>query len=622
MSDYDVCDLPGIVARWHHDPANLVQILRNVQESCGTIPSDTLDRLAKLLDVPRVRIESTASFYAFFHAESHGAYEILFSDNVIDRMAGKEALKQYFCERLWLEPRKLSEDGLVYVDDTADIGLADQAPAMLVNGVAIPLLDKARLDLVAELIRAQKPLAEWPSMLFEIPDNIRKPGPLTGEAFAPGAALKAALSRGAEATLAEIDAANLRGRGGAGFKTATKWASCCKAEGEAQEHAGPSQVLPGPLGGEPSVARFSGGAHYVVCNADEGEPGTFKDRVLLNRHADLVFEGMTVCARVIGARQGLLYLRGEYKNLHEKLKSVLARRREAGLLGQNILGEAGFDFDIEIHLGAGAYICGEESALIESLEGKPGKPRNRPPFPDRCGYRNQPTVVNNVETFACAAKIAERGGAWFAALGTPQSAGTKLISISGDCRRPGVYEVPFGVTVRQVLIDCGAEDAHAVQVSGPSGTCISFREFDRRIAFEDLATAGAFMVFSRERDMFEVARNFTHFFAHESCGFCTPCRVGTSLLRNTMDKLAAGKGSAYDMNEMKHIMHILRGTAHCGLGHTAANPVVQTMEKFPEAYEKRLKRLDFEPAFDLDGALATARLITGRDDEWAHLTDD
>jgi [NiFe] hydrogenase diaphorase moiety large subunit len=331
---------------------------------------------------------------------------------------------------------------------------------------------------------------------------------------------------------------------------------------------------------------------------------------------------MTVCARVIGAQQGFLYLRGEYKNLLEKLEGVLARRRAGGLLGKDILGEQGFDFDISIHLGAGAYICGEESALIESLEGKPGKPRNRPPFPDTRGYRNQPTAVDNVETFACAAKIAERGSAAFSALGTAQSTGSKLISVSGDCRRPGIYEYPFGVSVRQILIDCGGEDAHAVQVSGPSGTCISFREFDRRIAFEDLPTAGAFMVFSRSRDMFEVARNFTHFFAHESCGFCTPCRVGTSLLRNTMDKLAAGKGSAYDMNEMKNIMHILRGMAHCGLGHTAANPVVQTMEKFPEAYEKRLKRLDFEPAFDLDGALATARLITGRDDEWAHLAND
>ena len=172
-----------------------------------------------------------------------------------------------------------------------------------------------------------------------------------------------------------------------------------------------------------------------------------------------------------------------------------------------------------------------------------------------------------------------------------------------------------------MLADCGAVDPLAVQVSGPSGTCVSWKEFDRRIGFEDLPTAGAFMVFSRQRDMFEVARNFTHFFADESCGFCTPCRVGTSLLRNTMDKLAAGKGSAYEMQEMHRIMHILRSMSHCGLGHTAANPVVQTMEKFPDVYERRLRVLGFEPAFDLDAALEAARLITGRHDAWAHIEE-
>jgi [NiFe] hydrogenase diaphorase moiety large subunit len=330
---------------------------------------------------------------------------------------------------------------------------------------------------------------------------------------------------------------------------------------------------------------------------------------------------MTLCARAIGAREGFLYLRGEYRHLLAPLMQVLVRRRSQRLLGQHILGIEGFDFDIQIHRGAGAYICGEESALIESLEGKPGKPRNRPPFPDTHGYRDQPTVVNNVETFACAALVALRGGKWFAGVGTPQSAGTKLLSVSGDCKRPGIYEYPYGVSVRQVLTDCGASEPLAVQISGPSGTCVSWKEFERRIAFEDLPTAGAFMVFSRQRDMFEVARNFTHFFANESCGFCTPCRVGTSLLRNTMDKLAAGKGSTYDMHEMRRIMHILLTMSHCGLGHTAANPVVQTMEKFPDAYERRLCKPDFEPAFDLDAALQDARQITGRDDAWAHIEE-
>jgi [NiFe] hydrogenase diaphorase moiety large subunit len=397
---------------------------------------------------------------------------------------------------------------------------------------------------------------------------------------------------GADGVLAEIAGAKLRGRGGAGFPTAAKWASCRKA--------------PDPQ-------------RYVVCNADEGEPGTFKDRVLLASHADLVFEGMTLAAFAIGAQQGFLYLRGEYESLLAPLEAALARRRRDGLLGRGIAGTAGFDFDIAIRLGAGAYICGEETALIESLEGRPGHPRNRPPYPDRCGYMGRPTTVNNVETLACAARILADGAASFAALGTADSAGTKLVSIAGDVARPGTYEVPFGIAIRDLLAEAGARAPQAVQVGGPSGTLVSWHEFDRRVAFEDVPTAGAFMVFARDRDLFEVARNFTRFFAHESCGFCTPCRVGTTLLANTMDKLAAGKGSAYDMAQMRSLMHVMLTMSHCGLGHTAAQPVVQTMAKFPEAFERRLKNLDFEPAFDLDGALATARLITGRDDPWAHL---
>jgi [NiFe] hydrogenase diaphorase moiety large subunit len=592
-------DLQSIVARaverYGGRAPNLMQMLRAVQAQAGCIPAEAVDELARRLGVPRVRVEATASFYHFFHDRPHGAYEILFSDNIVDRMAGKQELMQYLCEQLWVEPGKLSEDGLVFVESTSDIGMGDQGPAALVNGYALPALSKARIDLVAALIRDRKPVGDWPLMLLEVADNVRRAGPLLGEGLEPGVALRRALEVGQDGLLAELDASNLRGRGGAGYKTSAKWASCRRAKGE---------------------------NHFVVCNADEGEPGTFKDRVLLQSHAELVFEGMTVAAFAIGAARGLVYLRGEYLYLLEKLEAVLQRRREAGLLGGGILGRAGFDFDIEIHLGAGAYICGEESALIESLEGKPGKPRNRPPYPDTCGYLNQPTIVNNVETYACAAKIAERGGAWFAALGTPQSAGTKLFSVSGDVKRPGVYEYPFGVTVRQVLADCGAVNAQAVQVGGPSGTCVSWKEFDRRVAFEDVPTAGAFMVFSRERDMFEVARNFAHFFAAESCGFCTPCRVGTSLLKRIMDKLAAGKGSAYDMHQMQRLMKIQLTMSHCGLGHTAANPVVQTMEKFPDAYERRLKALAFEPAFDLDGALQTARLITGRDDEWAHIVKE
>ena len=597
--------LAPVLKKHRSDPSRLLQILRDVQDAFHFIPPEAVSCIANDLAIPRDAVEGVAGFYSFLSLKPAGEYRVLFSDNITDNMLGNRELMQYFCNKLWVEQGRVSEDNLVSVDTTSCTGMCDQGPAALVNGWALTNLDQNRLDLIAELIRGRKPVAEWPPMLFEVVDNIRRKDSLLGEAFEPGSAIRATLARGTRETLAEVDKANLRGRGGAGFKTASKWTFCHAAVAEEE-----GSVIC-DIGGNPE--------RFVVCNADEGEPGTFKDRVLLTSYADLVFEGMTVGARVVGASKGFLYLRGEYRYLLEPLEAVLRRRREAGLLGDSILGEAGFSFDIEIHLGAGAYICGEESALIESLEGKRGRPRNRPPFPVTHGYKGRPTVVDNVETFACAARIAEKGGEWFAAQGTPQSTGTKLLSISGDVARPGIYEYPFGVTVEQILRDCGGDDAHAVQISGPSGTLVSWQEFGRRIAFEDIPTAGAFMVFHRKREMFAAAHNFTHFFAHESCGFCTPCRVGTQLQKKIMDKIAGGHGTPADLEELKQLGGILGSMSHCGLGHSAANPVLDTLKKFPGTFERKLKALAFEPAFDLDGALETARKITGRDDEWAHL---
>ncbi|HSN70939.1 MAG TPA: NADH-ubiquinone oxidoreductase-F iron-sulfur binding region domain-containing protein, partial [Steroidobacteraceae bacterium] len=335
--------------------------------------------------------------------------------------------------------------------------------------------------------------------------------------------------------------------------------------------------------------------------------------------ADLVFDGMTVAAYCIGASQGFLYLRGEYRYLLESLEATLERRRKANLLGSGICGQPGFDFDIRIHVGAGSYVCGEESALIESLEGKRGVPRNRPPYPVTHGYLGRPTVVNNVETLCAAALIAVHGGDWYRALGTLKSSGTKILSVAGDVARPGLYEYPFGVTVREVLEACGAVRPKAVQISGPSGTCVDATEFDRRIAFEDLPTAGAFTVFDASRDMFEVARSYVRFFAEESCGFCTPCRVGTSMLVAAMDKIHAGNGTQHELQEIDRLNTVLLKSAHCGLGHTACNPVLDTLRRFRPDYERKLRSRDFTPAFDLDGALAKARQLTGRDDPGAHL---
>jgi len=610
-----------VVARWRRDPTCMVQILREVQEACDWIPPEAIDRLQVTLGVPRTKIEGVAGFYSFLYTEPRGQYRVLFSDNITDRMQGNRALMERLCANLWVERGKVSEDGLVSVGKTACTGLCDQGPGMLVNNMAMGGLTLERIDAIADLIRSKVPLADWPAEYFHIEDNVRRADILLNADFQPGEALLAARARapsdglnasnmrswreglpsgigGPAATLDEIKRAGLRGRGGAGFTTGLKWEACRNA----------------PL--------RAGQQRIVVCNADEGEPGTFKDRVLLSRCPDLVIEGMTVAAYATGATRGFIYLRGEYRYLLDRLNAVLARRRSENLLGKDICGLPGADFDIEIHLGAGAYVCGEESALIESLEGKRGTPRNRPPFPVTNGYLDQPTIVNNVETFAAAALIALKGGEWYAAIGTKHSAGTKLLSVSGDCERPGIYEYPFGVSVRQVLEDCGAGDTQAVQVSGPSGICIAGNEFDRIIGFEDIPTAGAFTIFNDTRDMFQVARNYVHFFQHESCGFCTPCRVGTSLLKNLMDKLHYGSGSPYDFAEIEKLNQLLQSMSHCGLGHTACNPVLDTIAKFRPAYDKRMMQQDFTPAFNLDRELSAARQMTGRDDAAAHLATE
>jgi [NiFe] hydrogenase diaphorase moiety large subunit len=586
-------DAGALLARHRHDPHALVQILRELQAQHGWLPRQALAEVAAGLGLTLAHVQGVAGFYRFFHTRPVGEYRILFSDNVTDRMLGSEALMADLCRRLGVAPGRVAEDGLVSVESTSCTGLCDQGPALLVNHHhVITRLDATRVAQLAGLVRNRVPVAQWPAAWFEVQDQIRRADVLLGEPTAPGVALAAALARGPEATLAEIKRSNLRGRGGAGFATGLKWELCRQAPGA---------------------------EHVVVCNADEGEPGTFKDRVLLNKRADAVFEGMSIAAHVIGARRGLVYLRGEYRFLLEPLLDVLQRRRATRLLGDSILGHAGFDFDIDIHLGAGAYVCGEESSLIESLEGKRGTPRIRPPFPVEHGYLGHPTIVNNVETFCAAGHIALQGGAWWAGIGTRKSTGTKIHSVSGDCERPGLYEYPFGTRIGRILEDCGAKDTQAVQVGGPSGVCLSAFEFGRRIAFEDVPTAGAFMVFDRSRDMFEVARGFAHFFAHESCGFCTPCRVGTALVVKRMDKLAAGHGSRHDIDVLFELDKLMHGTTHCGLGATACNPLRDTIAKFRPAYERHLKSLYFEPGFDLDAELSIARRMTGRDDAGAHL---
>ena len=582
-----------LVSRYECDPHALVQILREVQAQHTWLPRDVLRYVAGALGLTLAHVEGVATFYRFFHIEPVGEYRVLFSDNITDRMQGNAALLADLCQRLGIEPGHMRADGRVSVDFCSCTGLCDQGPSLLINHhQVVTRLDAQRVAAIADLIESRAPVAAWPAHWSRVDDHIRRSDVLLGTPFPPGAAIAAALARGAPALVDEMTRSNLRGRGGAGFITGKKWELCRDAKGS---------------------------DHYMVCNADEGEPGTFKDRVLLTCYPDMVFEGITVGALAIGARHGLMYLRGEYRYLLEPLRDVLQRRRDAHLLGAAIQGHTEFDFDIEIHVGAGAYVCGEESSLIESLEGRRGTPRIRPPFPAEHGYLGQPTAVDNVETLCAATHIALQGGTWWAGIGTPKSTGTNVHSVSGDCDRPGIYEYPMGTSIDRILEDCGAHDTQAVQVGGPSGKCLSAMEFGRRIGFEDVPTAGAFMVFDRSRDMFEVARNYAGFFAEESCGFCTPCRVGTALVVKSMDKLAAGRGSRRDVDLLSGIDTLMHGTTHCGLGGSACNALHDTIVKFRPSYERRLKSLHFEPAFDLDAELADARRATGRDDAAAHL---
>src|SRR5271165_4892860 len=533
-----------VLERRHGVSTQLLQILREIQEEVGWISPETARAVAAGLGVPVTHVDSVVQFYSFLYDKPPGGYRILFSDNITDRMLGSMALFEHMLKRMKLIRGEVSSNGAVSVDLTSCTGMCDQGPALLVDNRPVTRVTARRVDEICDLVRSGVQLSDWPAEFFRIEDNIRRADTLLGSRYQTGSATRAAIALGRQGMLDEMKRSNLRGRGGAGFTTSVKWESCRNAPGAER---------------------------YIVCNADEGEPGTFKDRVLLTSYAERVFEGMAIAGFVVGAGRGLVYL------------------------------------------------CGEESALIESLEGKPGKPRIRPPFPVTVGYLGKPTVVDNVETLAQATEVALHGGRLYAGNGTRHSSGTKILSVSGDCAKPGIYEYSFGVRIEQVLKDCGAGDVAAVQVSGPSGVCLTPDEFRRHIAFEDVPTAGAFMIFGKDRDLFEVARNFAHFFAHESCGFCTPCRVGTTLMRDALDKIADGRGSRYEINELMRLAELLRRTSHCGLGQTAGNPVRDTWLKFRPAYERRLIRGDFDPAVDLDAALTRAREIAGREDAGAHI---
>lgn len=399
----------------------------------------------------------------------------------------------------------------------------------------------------------------------------KRQGPVIFSDIEPYAGLKNAVNLGkSEEVLDVVKNANLRGRGGAGFPTGLKWKLVFDTSAEKK---------------------------FVICNADEGEPGTFKDKVLLSEYVGLVFEGMTIAAFAIGADAGFMYLRAEYKSLLPAIEEVLAKMRSAGALGKNIMGKDGFDFDIEIRLGAGAYVCGEETALIESLEGNRGEPRNRPPFPVNTGFEGYPTTVNNVETFAVIPHILAKGADWFKKIGTEKSSGSKLLSISGDCKEKGVWEVPYGTSLNEILKLTGTSSAKAIQVGGAGGVCVPAKDFERKIAFEDLPTGGSVIVLGKERALMDMVQNFLEFLKEESCGQCSPCREGIPVLLEAIGMIKCGQCTKEYLDDLLSLAQTLQSSSKCGLGQSVPNAFCSVIENFKDEY-KLSKTIKKERAFN------------------------
>ncbi len=600
MSENLAARVSAICREYGSDAGRMMDIAWRLQRTFGEVSGEAMDVVADETGATRADVESCVSFYSFFSTRKQGRVVIRLSNDVPDRMAGFKRVLGAFEEELGIRCGETTADGAFTLETTACIGLSDQAPAALINDVPFTELstDDAR-EIVRELRKHMEPRKlvhklgdgnnAHPLIHSMVHNNLRGTGAILFTPYNRGEAIRKAISMSPVEVIRAVKTARLRGRGGAGFPTGMKWEFTRGARSERK---------------------------FIICNADEGEPGTFKDRVLLTERADRVFAGMTIAGYAIGAAEGIVYLRAEYAYLRAFLEDRLQQRRDEGLLGESILGHEGFNFDIRIQMGAGAYVCGEETALISSCEGTRGDPKNRPPFPAQEGYLGCPTSVNNVETLCCVTKILETGPATFCEYGTHQSSGTKLLSISGDVCQPGIYEVPFGITLREVLEMSEAEDPVAVQVGGPSGQLVGAGDFDREICFDDLATGGSMIVFGPDRDLLKVVEAFMDFFVEESCGYCTPCRVGNVLLRDAVTRVREGKMEPADIDEMERLAGTVAKTSRCGLGQTSPNPILSTLENFRHLYDELVEEAPEgqRRSFDLDDEVTAAAAIAGRAD--------
>ncbi|MBE0671345.1 MAG: NAD(P)H-dependent oxidoreductase subunit E [Anaerolineales bacterium] len=555
MSKIDLAPLkPAIEKYISMGRSGLLPALHEAQKIYHWIPEEVAFEVAKSLKVPLADVHGVIEFYSMYYNKPVGKSIIRVCTDQACALKGADGLLKGLCKHYGIEPHQTTEDLSLTIESSPCLGLCEQAPVALIDEDAQTNIAKDfheyELGLPRSIVYGS--LRVLTANCGEGTTSLAKYGEYEG--------LKKARSLGRIEVIEEIKASGLIGRGGAAFPTGIK--------GEGAERA-------------------VGNQKYVVCNADESEPGTFKDRVLLTDDPHRIIEGMCITAYAVGAGKGYIYIRGEYPYIVPILEDALRESREAGNLGEH--------FDIEIRVGAGAYICGEETALFESIEGKRGFPRVKPPFPVTFGLFGEPTVINNVETLCNIPLIVKEGAAGYRKIGTEKSPGPKLFCVSGDVKKPGLYEVPFGVTLRELLKMAGGvtggKKMKAVLLGGAAGAFATKEHLDIKLTFEDLRAAGlplgsgVVMVYDETRNMRDVLKRLGHFFAHESCGKCYPCQMGTQRQMEILNRISAGNVMEGDFVRLQDVGWTMTDASLCGLGQTAASAVLSAMKLWPELFE-------------------------------------
>ena len=545
----------------------LLPALHAAQAIYGYLPAPVAAAVASALHVPLSEVFGVIDFYSMFYPEPVSKTIVHVCNDPACAMAGSEALMKNLVHQY--AGSAVTTDQGITIERAPCLGLCELAPAIMVKDVQRGHVDASGAGrLLAEY--GEKPYSVLGGDVRVLTQNCGKHRPTTLDEYVQSggyAALRKSLALDPAAVIAEVKASGLVGRGGAAFPTGLKW------EGAAKEAAEPK---------------------YVICNADEAEPGTFKDRVLLEEDPHRILEGLIIAAYATGAHLGYIFLRGEYTNAHQAMTEALKEAALAGFTGKNILG-SGFDFEIELFRGAGAYVCGEETALFEAIEGKRGFPRMKPPFPTTSGLFGKPTVINNVETLSNISSILNQGAAEYRKVGTEKSPGTKLFCLSGDVKRPGLYEVPFGISIRHLIFDLaggirGDRGLKAILFGGAAGAFADESSLDVTLSFEDLRAhglplgSGVVTVFDKTRDLRDALARLAYFFADQSCGKCYPCQLGTRRQLEIIERVAAGKILPGDVERLNDIAWTMTDASLCGLGQTAASAVLSAMKLWPDLF--------------------------------------